>query len=117
MSGVMILHEILHETKKKKQLGVILKFDFKKAYDKVKWSFLFECLAARGFNRKWCSWIEKVVTGGTVSVKLNNVIGPCIKSYKGVRQGDPLSPILFNFVADGLARMIHRAQSNNCLLV
>jgi hypothetical protein len=74
---------------------------------------LFECLAARGFSRKWCSWIEKVVTGGTVSVKLNNLIGPYIKSYKGVRQGDPLSPILFNFVADGLARMIHRVQSNN----
>jgi hypothetical protein len=36
MSGVMILHEILHETKKKKQLGVILKLDFEKAYDKVK---------------------------------------------------------------------------------
>jgi hypothetical protein len=70
-------------------------------------------LAARGFSRKWCSWIEKVVTGGTVSVKLNNLIGPYIKSYKGVRQGDPLSPILFNFVADGLARMIHRVQSNN----
>jgi len=48
-----------------------------------------------------------------VSVKLNDNVGPYIKSYKGVRQGDPLSPILFNFVADGLSRMILRAQSNN----
>jgi hypothetical protein len=46
-------------------------------------------------------------------VKLNDNVGPYIKSYKGVRQGDPLSPILFNFVADGLSRMILRAQSNN----
>jgi hypothetical protein len=30
-----------------------------------------------------------------------------------VRQGDHLSPILFNFVADGLSRMILKAQSNN----
>jgi hypothetical protein len=52
------------------------------------------------------------VTGGTVSVKLNNLIDPYIKSHKGVRQGDPLYPILFNFVADGLTRMIHKAQSN-----
>jgi hypothetical protein len=53
------------------------------------------------------------VTGGTVSVKVNNSLGPYIKSHKGVRQGDPLSPILFNFVVDGLSRMIHKAQSND----
>lgn len=40
MSGVMILHEILHETKRKKQVGVILKLDFKKAYDKSQVEFL-----------------------------------------------------------------------------
>ena len=31
-------------------------------------------------------------------------------SHKGVRQGDPLSPILFNFVADYLTRMVRQAQ-------
>jgi hypothetical protein len=36
MSGVMILHEIIHETKQKKQIRIILKLDFEKAYDKVK---------------------------------------------------------------------------------
>jgi hypothetical protein len=44
-----------------------------------------------------------------MSIKLNNNVGPYIKSYKGVRQGDPLSPILFNLVADCLTRMIHTA--------
>lgn len=95
MNGIMILYEILHVTKRKNQIGIILKLDSEKAYDKVKWSFLFECLAARGLSSQWCSWIEKVVSSGTVSVKLNDLIGPYIKSYKGVRQGDPLSPILF----------------------
>ena len=89
MSGIMVLHEILHETKRRKQTGLILKLDFEKAYDKVSWRFLLECLAARGFCSKWCKWIEQVVTGGTVSVKMNDLIGPYIKSYKGVRQGDP----------------------------
>jgi hypothetical protein len=43
---------------------------------------------------------------------MNNTIGPYIKSYKGVRQGDPLSPILFNFVADCLTKMVENAQGN-----
>jgi hypothetical protein len=95
MSGIMILHEILHETKRKKQMGVILKLDFKKAYDKVNWSFLFECLSARGFDDQWCRWLKKVVMGGTVSVKLNNLIGPYIKSYKGVGRGTPYLQFFF----------------------
>jgi hypothetical protein len=113
MSGIMILHEVLHEAKRKNRIGIILKLDFEKAYDKVKWSFLFECLAARGFCPKWCSWIEQVVSGGTVSVKLNDLVGPYITSHKGVRQGDPLFLLLFNFVANGLTRMIIKAQENN----
>lgn len=52
------------------------------------------------------------MTGGTVSIKVNNSCGPYIKSFKGVRQGDPLSPILFNFAADCLTRMVMKAQSN-----
>lgn len=117
MSGIMALHEILHETKRKKQVGVVLKLDFGKTYDKVKWNFLFECLSARGFFQKWCNWIRQVVIGGSVNVKLNNLTGPYIKSHKGVRQGGPLSPILFNFMADGLSRMVHKAQSMACSVV
>lgn len=39
MSGIMILHEILHETKRKKEIGIILKLDFEKAYGHVELSF------------------------------------------------------------------------------
>ena len=64
MNGVMVLHEILHETKRRNQVGIILKLDFEKAYDKVKWRFLFSSLAARGFDNKWYKWIEQVVSEG-----------------------------------------------------
>ena len=115
MNGVLALHEILHESKRNKESGVILKLDFEKAYDKVNWNFLFDYLKLWGFCDQWCCWIKKVVQGGTVSVKLNNSEGSYFVSHKGVRQGDPLSPILFNFVADCLARMVRQAQSHNLL--
>jgi len=115
MNGILTLHEVLHETKRKNEIGVVLKLDFEKAYDKVNWAFLFSCLKAWGFSETWCDWIQQVVTGGTVCVKLNNKEGPYFVSYKGVRQGDPLSPLLFNFAADCLARMVRQAQNNGLL--
>lgn len=49
-------------------------------------------------------------------MKLNDKEGPYFVSHKGVRQGDPLSPILFNFVVDCLSRMIRMAQNNGLLV-
>ena len=87
MSGIMCLHEIVHETKRRKEIGIVLKLDFEKAYDKVNWKLLFECMERRGFHTKWCYWIKQIVSGGTVSVKVNNKIGSYIKSSKGLGKG------------------------------
>lgn len=92
MNGVMALHEILHETKRTNSTGVVLKLDFEKAYDKVNWEFLFKCLELWGFSETWCSWIKRVVTDGTLSVKLNDKLDPYFVSCKGVRQEGPCHP-------------------------
>lgn len=70
MSGIMCLHEILHETKRRREVGIILKLDFGKAYDKVNWDLLFTCLEARRFDAKWCAWIRQVVSGRLQVLKL-----------------------------------------------
>jgi hypothetical protein len=50
---VVALHEIVHEVKRKKQNGIILKIDFEKAYDKVNWHSLYNMLQQKGFGDKW----------------------------------------------------------------
>jgi hypothetical protein len=72
-----------------------------------------KCLRVMGFNQTWCSWIEKLLHDGTVAVKVNGETSPYFQSHQGVRQGDPLSPLLFNFVADCLTRMVVKAQEND----
>jgi hypothetical protein len=56
-----------------------------------------------------------VLHNGTMHVKLNNELGPYFQSAKGVRQGDPMSPTLFNLVAECLMKMVLKAQENGLI--
>jgi len=110
MEGAVLLHETIHELHLKKQDGIIFKIDFEKAYDKVKWSFLQQTLRMKGFSQKWCSWVKQFTQGGNVNIKVNDQLGSYFQMKKGLRQGDPMSPILFNIVVDMLAILIARAK-------
>jgi hypothetical protein len=115
LDGVVILHEAVHAMHTKKLNGVILKLDFEKAYDKVKWSFLDQTLRMKGFSVEWRALINSFVSGGSVAIKVNDDVGKCFQPLKGLRQGDPLSPMLFNIVADMLAIMIERAKMDGLI--
>jgi hypothetical protein len=66
----------------------------------------------KGFNPKWCDWIKNFVEKGSVGIRVNNDIGHYFQTRKGLRQGDPLSPILFNITNDMLAILIARAKED-----
>jgi len=113
LEGVVVLHETIHELHRKNLSGVIFKIDFEKAYDKVKWNFLLQMLRLKGFSPKWIEWIKSFISDGSVAINVNDEIGPYFQTKKGLRQGDPLSPILFNIVADMLTLIINRAKAND----
>ncbi|WVZ80083.1 hypothetical protein U9M48_027589, partial [Paspalum notatum var. saurae] len=112
MEGVVILHETLHELHKNKLNGVVLKLDFEKVYDKVNWSFPHQALRMKVFSSRWCQWIDSIASKGSVNIKMNADYGRYFQTKKGLMQGDPLSPFLFNLVADMLAILISRAKDN-----
>lgn len=95
--------------------GIMLKLYYEKAYDRVRWSFLEDMLNSRGFGSKWISWIRKVVRGGSLCIRINDENSTYFKPGKGLRQGDPLSPLLFNLVADVFSRMLMKAANQNLI--
>jgi hypothetical protein len=67
-------------------------------------------LRMKGFSQKWCEWVQNFTQGGNVNIKVNDQLGSYFQTKKGIRQGDPMSPILFNIVVDMLAILIARAK-------
>jgi hypothetical protein len=109
--GALALHEIAHELRVKKTRAMILKLDFEKAYDRVSWSFLRDVLVRKGFESGVVHHLMQLVTGGQTAISINGEIGPYFRNKRGVRQGDPISPLLFDFLADALAIILDHASA------
>jgi hypothetical protein len=93
--------------------------DYEKAYDMVNREFLIKMLSNRGFSLKWIKILKSLLDNSSVGVRINNENSDFFLTGRGVRQGDPISPILFNFMADVFTRILMRAADNGqikCLL-
>lgn len=64
----------------------------------------------KGFSAERHALIHSFVSGGSVTIKVNDDVGKYFLTTKGLRQGNPLSPMIFNIVVDMLAVMIERAK-------
>jgi mannosylglycoprotein endo-beta-mannosidase len=79
---------------RQQQPGIFLKLDLAKAFDSVRWDFLMEVLTRFGFGPRWRSWVSTLLSSSSSSIMLNGARGQWYKHFRGLRQGDPLSPML-----------------------
>ena len=81
----------------------ILSLDQEKAFDRVDWSFMYATLCRMGFGTSFLQWVNLFYTGVQSSVNVNGYLSPFFSLSRGVRQGCPLSPLLYVLVAEVLA--------------
>jgi hypothetical protein len=109
---VGLAQECFHTVKTKKLSSIILKLDLKKAYDNVSWQFLRLLLIQIGLKWEVSQWIMACVTNVSMAVLINGSPTSFFKSHRGLRQGCPLSPLLFLLVIECLSRQIKKAVEN-----
>ena len=94
---------------------LLLKLDISKAFDSVRWDYLLSLMQRRGFPMRWCNWISALLSTSTSRIMLNGIPLDLIQHGQGLRQGDPLIPLLFILAIDPLHRLLQIATERGLL--
>ncbi|XP_021773596.1 uncharacterized protein LOC110737563 [Chenopodium quinoa] len=114
----LITHELLsfmNASKARKRFYAALKLDMNKAYDRVRWDFLFRVLKKFGFPSYWIHIIRQCVTSVSYQVLVNGSPSASFLPQCGLRQGDPLSPYLFVLCMEVLSALLVWAEEHSLI--
>ena len=94
-----VVNKYINDNKVKKLYACFV--DFQKAFDSVWHEGMFRKLENKGINGNFLNLIKHIYQSMTCAVKIDNKCTKPFKYEKGVQQGNPLSPLLFNlFIND-----------------
>ncbi|KAF1336049.1 putative Pollike protein, partial [Globisporangium splendens] len=90
--------------------------DFEKAYDRVNWDYMFQVLDRMGCGGAFSDWVKLLCTSLQAHLLINGHIQPAICPTRGVKQGDPLSALLFLVVIEPLGNLLRQHEEHGICL-
>ena len=83
--------------------GILLFLDFEKAFDSVEWNFLYKTLENFNFGTNFIKWMKILYTNPIFRTKNNGWLSKTVNMQRGIRQGCPVSALLYILVSEILA--------------
>uniref|UniRef100_A0AAV1VNP9 Reverse transcriptase domain-containing protein n=1 Tax=Peronospora matthiolae TaxID=2874970 RepID=A0AAV1VNP9_9STRA len=80
--------------------------DFEKAFDRVNWTYMFRLLERMGLGAEFLQWIHLLYHKPQAHLVINQNIQPALFPTRGVKQGDPLSALLFVLTIEPLGNLL-----------
>jgi hypothetical protein len=114
LNSILIANECLDSQIRSGESGLLCKLDLEKAYDHINWDFLLYLLQRCGFGEKRRDWIEFCISTVRFSILVNGTPSGFLSS-RGLRQGDPFSPLLFVVVMEVLSQMLNATMNQGLL--
>ena len=101
--NIRSIYDVIQYTSLNSMPGMIVALDFEKAFDSVSWQFLFETLKRFNFGPNFIKWIEIIYSEPECCVINNGHYSEFFKLSRGIRQGCPISALLFLLVVEVMA--------------
>lgn len=115
--SIALAQEMVTDIDRKIEGGnLIIKFDMSKAYDRLEWRFLLKALKSMGFSKTFQDLIYRSICNIWYRVNVNGILSDKFRSSRGVRQGDPLSPLLFILAQQILSFNIRKLEARGSLI-
>jgi ribonuclease HI len=109
LDQIEILKSMVAYAKVSKTNGAIISLNQEKAYDKVRHDYLYKVLAAYRIPDVFVRTIRHLYTGAETKVTINGMMSSPYTVTRGVRQGDPMSCLIFNLAIEPLACTIRNS--------
>ncbi|CAJ2634326.1 unnamed protein product [Trifolium pratense] len=106
--NIIVAQEMVHSMAKMKgkRMFMSIKIDLEKAYDRLNWNFIENCMTECKFPSKLISIIHYCITSPSFRILWNGDKTDNFSPTRGIRQGDPLSPYLFVICMERLSHII-----------
>ena len=111
----LYVKNIIKEAHSRKSPLLFLKLDIAKAFDSLDWGFLLRVLERMGFGVRWRNLISLMLASASSRILLNGRAGAPFFHQRGLRQGDPLSPLLFILAMEPLQKLFRNATLQHVL--
>lgn len=93
--NVVKVMNFIHSLRGNSVGGLILSTDAEEAFDRVVWDYMFAVCKHVGFQTNMLTWISTLYQNQTARLKIKGSLSEPVQIHNGMRQGCPLSPILF----------------------
>ena len=109
-NNLMLTRDILSYSHQKKLKGYIVTVDQAKAFDMVHRGLVFKILKKMNMGNNIIKWVKILYTDTKSALYLNGYIGEIFRTSRGVRQGCPLSAILYVIYSELLGQLIRSSK-------
>ena len=115
-SNVRTIQDIVNFCNAHKTGGAIISLYQEKAFDRVDWGYMMKVVERMNFGPSFCSWVRLPYHNIFSPVLVNGHTSHAFAVTRGVRQGCPLSPLLYIIVAQTKACAIKEFFAVDCRL-